>query len=283
LVDPGRRHTVATIGHATSTDLTHWEYRGDALAPGATGWDDLSLWTGSVARGDDGVWCMYYTGLSTAGRGIFDQRLGLAESDDLEEWRRVGNKPLLEADPCWYKTLGSDDRASETWRDPFVFRDPAGDGWHMLITARQQGAPRLDDGVLAHARSADMRTWELMPPLSEPAGFGQIEVPQVRSVEGQPLLVFTCHPDEQTEARKSSCGLYCTWSVAGDSVTGPWDIRRANPFTAEPAVFAGPLVRQRDGEWAFVGFRNPEPEGILEFDIIDPIPVVLRNGALVAR
>jgi beta-fructofuranosidase len=153
----------------------------------------------------------------------------------------------------------------------------------MLITARLQGAPRLDDGVLAHARSADMRTWELGPPVSEPAGFGQLEVPQVRLVEGQPLLVFTCHPDEQTEERKAAYGLYCTWSVPGDSLTGPWDISRASPFKEEPALFAAPLVRQRDGGWALVGFRNLEPEGILEFDIIDPIPVSLRDGLLVAR
>jgi beta-fructofuranosidase len=23
-------------------------------------WDDLALWTGSVARGDDGVWRLFY-------------------------------------------------------------------------------------------------------------------------------------------------------------------------------------------------------------------------------
>lgn len=280
---PGTRHTIATIGHATSTDLVTWEDRGDALRPGATGWDDLSLWTGSVVRGDDGVWRMFYTGLSTAGRGIFDQRLGLAESDDLMTWRRVGTAPVLDIDPRWYKTLDDGSGASETWRDPFVFRDPGGDGWHMLVTARLTGAPRFDDGVLAHARSHDLRNWELGPPLSEPAGFGQIEVPQVRLVDGQPLLVFTCHPDEQTEQRKASSGLFCTWSVLGDSLTGPWDISRAQPFVEEPALFAAPLVQERDGGWAFVGFRNLEPQGIHEFHIIDPVPVALKDGVLVRR
>lgn len=50
----------------------------------------------------------------------------------------MGDRPLLEADPRWYGTLGlpEDPVASETWRDPFVLRDPGGDGWHMLITAR---------------------------------------------------------------------------------------------------------------------------------------------------
>ena len=73
-------------------------------------------------------------------------------------------------DRRWYRTLDDEGVASETWRDPFVFKDPAGDGWHMLITARVTHAPRLHDGVLAHARSADMLTWAVQPPLlSQPA------------------------------------------------------------------------------------------------------------------
>lgn len=285
LVDAGKRHTAAQIGHATSTDLTDWTYQGIALGPSTKGsWDDLALWTGSTVRGGDGVWRMYYTAISSAGRGVFDQRIGLAESDDLSTWRRVGDRPLLEADPRWYATLGLDDDpvASETWRDPFVFRDPDGDGWHMLITARLKGAPRLDDGVIGHARSADMVQWELGPPISAPAGFGQIEVPQVRLVEGRPTLVFTCHTDEQTAERKARFGHYCTWSVAGDSLTGPWDISAAEPFEAEPDLFAAPFVRDRSGGWALVGFVNLEPKGVNSFDIIDPIPVRLRDGVVVA-
>jgi beta-fructofuranosidase len=282
LGDPVLRHTGATIGHASSTDLSAWAYHGQALTPSAAGWDDLSLWTGSVARGDDGVWRMYYTALSSEGRGVRHQRLGLAESDDLMVWRRVGDDALLDVDPRWYKTLDGDLRASETWRDPFVFRDPGGDGWHMLITARDKDAPRLGDGVVGHARSADMRAWEAVPPLSEPAGFGQIEVPQARLLDGQPLLVFTCHPDEQSEWQRREFGLFSTWVVPGDSLTGPWELTRARPFEDEPRLFAAPLVQRRAGDWAFLGFRNEEPEGVSPLEILDPIPVRLSDGVLTA-
>jgi beta-fructofuranosidase len=284
LRDPGLRHTAATIGHATSRDLTRWDVGEDALLPADGRWDDLALWTGSVARGDDGVWRLYYTGLSTQpGHGVRDQRIGLAEGSDLGSWRRVGDRPLVDPDPRWYRTLPEDPAVSETWRDPFVFRDPDGDGWHMLITARDPDAPRLRDGVLAHARSDDMRRWELQPPLTEPAGFGQIEVPQVRVLDGRPLLVFTCHPEEQSAEQIDRFGPFCTWYVLGDSMTGPWDIDSARPFEAEPKLFAAPLIRQRDGGWAFVGFRNQEPEGILSFELLDPIPVHLSGGVLVPR
>ena len=279
LEDAGLRHTAATIGHASSLDLVDWDVHADALLPDAKRWDDVALWTGSAVRGADGTWRMYYTALSSdPGHGVKDQRIGLAESRDLTTWQRVGDRPLVAPDPRWYRTI--DGTHSETWRDPFVFADPEGDGWHMLITARHPDAPRLSDGVLAHARSADLATWELQPPLTEPAGFGQIEVPQVRVVDGRHVLVFTCHPEEQSAEQIERFGPHSTWSVLGDHPLGPWDIDAARPFEAAPKLFAAPLVQQRDGTWAFVGFLNQEPEGILSFEILDPISVGLRDGAL---
>jgi beta-fructofuranosidase len=265
LGDPELRHTAATIGHATSEDLTHWEVHEDALTPAPRGWDDLALWTGSVARGDDGVWRLYYTGLAT-GDGVRFQRIGLAESADLFGWRRVGERPLVVPDPRWY--------SAAAWRDPFVLRDPDGDGWHMLICARVAGAPRRRDAALAHARSADMRAWELQPPLTAPAGFGQLEVPQARMLDGQPVLLFTCHPDEQ--ATPVPCS---TWTVPAPSVTGPFDIAAARPLTDHPDLFAAQLVQRRDGTWALLGFC---PRGPGSLAVLDPIGVALRGGRLVS-
>ena len=90
-------------------------------------------------------------------------------------------------------------------------------------------------------------------------------------------------PTSRASAGSASSARYSTWSVAGDSLTGPWDIEQARPFVDDPKLFAAPLVRERDGGWALVGFRNQEPEGILSFEIVDPVPVELRDGALVRR
>ena len=54
-------------------------------------------------------------------------------------------------------------------------------------------------------------------------------------------------------------------------------IANARPFTAEPHLFAAPLVQERDGGWAFVGFRNREALGDLTFEISDPIRVRLDD------
>lgn len=268
LGDPDLRHESARIGHASSLDLVDWEVHPDALTKAASGFDDLALWTGSVARGDDGVWRLYYTALNSEGRGVRDQRIGVAESSDLMRWRRVAGE-LVTPDPRHYRT--APDGSSETWRDPFVFR--AGERWHMLVTARAARAPRLSDGVLAHAHSDDMVTWRLAPPLTAPSRFGQLEVAQVHRVGEQWVLLFTCHPDEQADPRP-----YCAWYVLGDSPLGPWDVDSARPFEDEPMLFATQLVQRRDGSWALLGFLEGGA-----FEVVDPIPVELRDGALRRR
>lgn len=280
---PGARHTRAVIGHATSTDLVDWRLEADALHPSPDAWDDLALWTGSVVRADDGTWWMFYTAISTRGQGVKDQRIGVATSPDLLTWTKHGDRPAVEADGRWYTTLEEDPSASETWRDPFVLRDPEGAGWHMYVTARVPGASRNADGVLAHATSDDLERWTVQPPATEAAAFGQLEVPQMRQVDGRWVLVFTCHPHEQSPEQLARFGEHSTWTVLGDGPLGPWDIGAAQPFTEEPALFAAPLVQQRDGSWTLIGFRNLEPEGIDAFEIIDPIPVGIRDGRLAAR
>ena len=62
----------------------------DALGPTAGSWDDLSIWTGSTVLGTDGTWRMYYTATNSRGHGVRDQRIGLAESDDLVTCARSG-------------------------------------------------------------------------------------------------------------------------------------------------------------------------------------------------
>ena len=278
LQDPDRRHLRASVGHARSADLRSWELLPDALvAADSPAWDDQATWTGSVVRAPDGTWRLFYTGVSRAERGRV-QRIGVAHSDDLITWHRSGDGPLLEADPRWYEKLDLDVWIDEAWRDPYVFADPDGHGWHMLITARARDGDPAGRGVIGHATSPDLERWEVQPPLTTPAGFGQLEVPQSVVVDGQPVLIFSCWPDRMSPERRAEPLRGGVWVVPSKSLTGPWDIAVAKPFDHR-SLYAARLVEERPGSWSLLGFRDTE-EGAFIGEIPDPLPVV-RDGATV--
>ncbi len=78
LIDPDLRHFNVSQGHAVGTDLVHWEHKGTMFAPAKSpAWDDYTTWTGSVLRGADGLWHLFYTGSCRAEGGL-KQRIGHA-------------------------------------------------------------------------------------------------------------------------------------------------------------------------------------------------------------
>lgn len=278
LHDPHLRHHRASIGHAKSRDLHTWELLADALVHAdAPAWDDLATWTGSVIRDPAIGWRMFYTGLSIAERGRV-QRIGSAVSDDLHTWVRDSASPILEADERWYEKYDPRAWHEEAWRDPYVIADPSGDGWHMFITARANIGDPPARGVIGHARSADLVTWEIQPPLTAPAGFGQLEVPQSVAIDGAAFLVFSCWPDRMDDDRRARWRGGGVWIAPGRSVTGPWNIEGAAAL-AHPSLYAARLVPQRDGSWCALGFRDTE-DGEFVGEIADPVPIRLVEGTL---
>jgi beta-fructofuranosidase len=283
LGNPDRRHLRASIGHAVSKDLRDWTLLPDALVfDDAPAWDDQATWTGSVVRADDGRWHLFYTGVSRAEGGKV-QRIGSAVSHDLLAWERTEG-PLCEADPRYYEKFGEDSGwFDEAWRDPWVFRDRSGDGWHMLVTARAVGdAPARERGVIGHCRSDDLKTWEVLPPLSapDPLGFGQIEVTQLHEVDGQTLLLFCCGEPEAADARRALGETGANYVLPVDDSLGGFDIAKARPFEHESLYAA--RMHDVDGIPHLIGFRNME-DGAFVGELVDPIPVRWDGERLVRR
>ena len=283
LHDPEARHYRASIGHAVSTDLVEWTQVADALVRSdAPAFDELATWTGSVVRHPDGTWFMFYTGATLAPGGQNVQRIGYATSPDLFTWTKADG-PVLEATGPWYEKLSSGAWHDEAFRDPWVFADPGGDGWHMLITARSPEGPVDGRGVIGHAWSADLRTWELREPLSAPSveGFGQLEVLQAEIVDGRPVVIFSCLKEQSTESRRAAAAG--TWAVPAESLLGPFDIDAAYPLTDEHLYVGRLLQRRSDGEWLLFAFRNIGEDGRFVGGVTDPMPVQWDGGRLVRR
>ena len=273
LGDPNRRHRNPVVGHAVSTDLNNWTVVQDALAVSdSPAFDSWTTWTGSVVRGEDGKWWMFYTGTSREDGGDV-QTIGAANSYDLMVWNKVSSRPLVRADQRWYDLLDKSIWHDEAWRDPWVFRfenDP--NTWHMLITARANHGDVATRGVLGHATSTNLIDWSVQPPLSEPGqGFGQMEVFQFEIVDGVPVLLFCCGWRELSTARRAEFGERdATYSLAVSADLSNIDFTKAQPFM-HPMAYAGRIIKGSDG-WYFIGFLNIE-DGEFVGELCDAVPV----------
>jgi beta-fructofuranosidase len=271
LGDPNRRHRNPIVGHAISSDLTNWTVVRDALIlSDSPAFDSWTTWTGSVVKGDDGRWWMFYTGTSREDGGDI-QSVGAAVSDDLMVWEKLGTEAIVRADARWYEKLDKSVWPDEAWRDPWVFK--RGDTWHMLVTARSNTGDPKTRGVLGHATSKDMLNWEVQPPLSTAGSdFGQLEVFQYAEVDGVPILLFCCGWRELSPERQLVMGEQdASYSLAINADFSEIDFAKAEPFLDNP-VYAARLVQGRDGGWNLIGFENMV-DGEFVGALSDPIPV----------
>lgn len=273
LGDQNLRHRNARVGHATSTDLIEWTDLGVVLGPGAAGaFDETATWTGSVVQGPDGLWRMFYTGsrFLSAESTANIETVGVATSTDLHNWVKHPGA-IVSADSRWYETLGDSDWPEEAWRDPWVFADPAGAGWHMLITARSNAGDYLDRGVIGHATSSDLETWTVRPPLSSSgSGFQHLEVPQVATIEGRPVLLFSCDGRALAGIHAGAAGGI--WATEIGSLAGPYDTSDAALITDE-SLYSGRAIQDRSGRWVLLAFENSTASGDFVGALSNPMPI----------
>ncbi|MBD3689142.1 glycosyl hydrolase family 32 [Nanchangia anserum] len=246
LHDPFRRHFRASIGHAVShDDGATWQLLPDALVHAdAPAFDDRACWTGSAIRHPDGFIRLFYTGISHGDGGRLVQRIGWADSRDGVTFTRM-SRPPLEADPRWYAVPGD---ADVNWRDPFVFRHEG--RWHMVITASAAGAPPGYGGVIGHAVSDDLETWQVREPLTEPSRFRHLECSQVRRIDGTDYLVFSCGATMLVDPSQGS-----VWVAKGESPLGPFDLAGAR-YVSPDHLYAGQLFQDTSAQWWFTGFDS---------------------------
>jgi beta-fructofuranosidase len=289
LGDPDLRHFNVSQGHAVSDNLVDWQHLGTAFAPSAgPAWDDYTTWTGSVARGDDDLWHLFYTGTTRAEDGLY-QRIGHATSTDLHNWQRVGTGFCLDLEgpaAAQYEARHAighwHDRAM---RDPWVMRDPSGTGWLMFFTTRVPDVAEPNaGGAIGFATSPDLMTWTLQPPVFS-GGFGQLEVPQVFRQGDKWYCLFCTSSQHWSEGYKRfnpQSPVTGTHYLIADDPRGPWQIAPGPYFDgAEPCRrYAARIVNTKDG-LRILGFAD---NGKAQFGgyIMNPEPVVVGPDGLLS-
>lgn len=286
LGDPELRHWNVTQGHAVSEDLRTWNHLGTTFAPSeGPAFDDYTTWTGSVIAGDDGRWHLFYTGTCREEEGLY-QRIGHAVSDDLHSWERVNGGLCLDLSGP-NRNAYEYEHAVGHWhdramRDPWVMKDPSGEGWLMYFTARAPGIGEANAaGAIGFATSPDLEAWTLQPPVFV-GGYGQLEVPQVLEIDGRWYCLFCTaaqHFSAEQEAETPGGPVTGNHYLIGDSPRGPWRIGEGFFDGALPCHrYAARLVKA-DG-LQIIGFAD-DRDGAFAGHIMDPEPVsVLPDGRL---
>ena len=285
LGDEKLRHWHATIGHAVSEDLTNWEILPDALHPtdsSKPSWDNYTTWTGSViAYG--GLWYLYYTGSSREENGLV-QRIGFASSDDLVNWRKFPNNPVLVADSEQYEILESGLWHDQAWRDPWLFfYDGA---FHCYVTARVNYGPSLERGVIAHATSQDLIHWSVMEPVTNPGEFGFLEVPQLVNIDERWYLFFCTGTRVFSEQRLERPGVnpeIGTHYMVADNPLGPFKMV-ADDFLIGDEVgsrYTCKVIKNPSGDWVILWTLAWSEDGYVG-EISDPVPLQIGERGLLS-
>ncbi len=183
------RHALGctAIGHAATRDWLHWDTLPIALEQGTgASWDAGPLMTGMTFAHDGRYYMLYGAMMDQV------QRIGLAVSDDLITWDKVGRDPILEPAGPWYETDPTQAINYETaWRDPFVFYDEDDVCHYAFICARVPANDDVGGGCIAVARSTNLLDWTLLPPAYVSPSETCLEVPEYFKLQGRHYLTYT--------------------------------------------------------------------------------------------
>ena len=217
-----RRETPATAYHtswnlAVSSDLVTWTDMGTVLPPGGYPDLDFCCYTGSVIRGSDGQYHMFYTAQNQEnpeycldGKPL--QYIVHAVSPDLLHW---------EKHPETAFTSTSELYEPFDWRDPHVFTDPDTGRYGMLLAARRNKGSFRRDGLTLILHSDDLVTWSAPEPFYAPGMFYTHECPDLFYLNGWWYLLFSTFTQR-----------FATHYRMSRTLNGPWLIPDQDTFDA---------------------------------------------------
>jgi beta-fructofuranosidase len=132
--------------------------------------------------------------------------------------------------------------------------------------------------------------WEVLPPLTQPGEFAQLECPQLVEIGGRHHLLVSCLGEDHSRARVERLGVRGetgTFAFSSHARFGPFDSPTVPLVTrraGQEGLYAGRLLEDKFGVWWFMAFRGglSEPvDGDFDDDtfvgeLTDPFPVRTR-------
>lgn len=253
-------HEAAKVGYAVTKDFTNIEWGpSDVLIADKNKWFNTSIWSGDTIKIKNG-YLIFFTSRDRNEDDGFTQNIGMAYSDriDTDKWEPITDIRIKPDTSVYTPRSIKGDYTIHTWRDPFLFIN--NEQIYMLVSAKIKNQPIGKNGVIALLKNSknDFRTWEALPPISNPGLYSEMEVAQLfmKSKENYEL-VFSSSIKHNEEVRKNKVGgLY---SITSSNMK---DFDNSTPRELLPlksGIYAGRIIPELDGE--IVGF-DTETGGI---------------------
>ena len=148
------RKEAYSLGDAVTDDLINWEECLIVLTPNDDGTlDDLQPWTGCTVK-IGGKYHLYYT-IREKKTNARVQRIGLALSEDMYNFERYENNPVITTDSRYY--IAFDENSSDNkvdCRDLTLIKDPDSEYWYCFYASTCfEGVEEAECACVACVRS----------------------------------------------------------------------------------------------------------------------------------
>ena len=204
----------------STKNLYEYEDEGLTLNYGLMSEPDPAIGTGSVLRGQDGLYHLFYTGHNDTGNGGKGKECVMhAFSTDRETWTKL-------PEDTFYSPEGY---SKDDFRDPEVFWVEEEKCYWMLIAARNDSL----GGVVARYTSYDLKHWEFMGPLYAPMQQYMLECPDLFRMGDKYYLTYSW-----------DCVTYYAMS---ESLNGPFTAPPDNVLDGTGFVFYAAKTAELNG------------------------------------
>lgn len=217
------------FGHAVTKDFQTWETFEPCFYIDPDGWDNGHVFAPFVVENNHSFY-MFYTGTSPDNT----QRIGLAVSEDLFKWRRVGNQPIIR--PEEYDWAFCPTHGGAACRDPHIIRQ--GDNYWMYYTA----VTKEFRGCVARASSKDLLVWKDEGPAYIYSDLRHCESANVQKMGNRYYLFFGGH--------------FKNWSFVVSDNPRRWP--NQEPIPLEPGLTGMEVIRKKGPRWLVAFFRQDQ-------------------------